>query len=51
MTDHEEPNKLTISLSEKPKKKSGKLKFLANPNKRPQKGDVPDYMPVLRRDH
>lgn len=28
----------------------GKAKFLANMNKRPHKGDVPDYMPAIKKE-
>ena len=32
------------------KKPSCKQKFLQNPNMRPHKGDVPDYMPAIKSD-
>ena len=38
-------NKPTTAIQKKP---SCKQKFLQNPNMRPHKGDVPDYMPAIK---
>ena len=40
-------NKPTTAIQKKP---SCKQKFLQNPNMRPHKGDVPDYMPAIKSD-
>ena len=42
------PNKPTTAIQKRP---SCKQKFLQNPNMRPHKGDVPDYMPAIKSDN
>ena len=44
--EEKKPDKSNIAI---PKQPSKKAKFLQNPNTRPQKGDVPDYMPAPKR--
>ena len=42
-----DPNKPIAAIQ---KRSSCKQKFLQNPNMRPHKGDVPDYMPAIKSD-
>jgi hypothetical protein len=45
----ESTDKPKPAISDKPKKKCTRLKFLSNPNNRAVPGDENDYMPVVKR--